>query len=62
LTTGNAGTVKYTTYNMIPNAGQIPDPATANYNCAVLLEVVVNAGYISCNFLAAGESNTSDFS
>ena len=62
FTTSNAGTVKYTTDNMIPNARQIPDSASANYNRAVLLKVVVNTRYVSCNFLAAGESDPGDFS
>lgn len=58
----HAGTVKHATDDMIPNARQIPDSASSNYNHAVLLEVVVNAWYVSCNFLAVGQSDTSDFS
>jgi len=58
----DAGAVKHTTDDMIPNARQIPDSASSNYNHAVLLEVVVNAWYVSCNFLAVGQSDTSDFS
>jgi len=58
----HACTIKYTTDNMIPNARQIPDSSSANYNCAVLLEVVVNARYVSCNFLAAGKPDSGDFS
>jgi hypothetical protein len=47
---------------MISNTRQISDPAPADYNRAVLLEVVVDAGYVSGNFFAAGESNTGNFS
>ena len=62
LASGHAGTVKHTTNDMIPNARQIPDSASANYNCAVLLQVVVDTRYVSCNFLGIGQSDTSDFS
>jgi hypothetical protein len=47
---------------MIPNARQVPDATSANYNCAVLLEVVVNTRYVSCNFLAVGEPDAGDLS
>jgi len=59
---GHAGTVKDASYDMIADAWQVSDPTAPNYNSAVLLEVVVNARYVSCNFLAVGESDTSDLS
>jgi hypothetical protein len=54
----NAGTVKYTSDNMIPNTRQVPDSASSNHNRAVFLQVVINAWYVSCNFLAVGQSDS----
>jgi hypothetical protein len=47
----HAGTVKYAADNMISNARQIPDPASADYNRAVLLEVVVYVRKAEFGFL-----------
>jgi len=58
----HAGTVKHTSDDMISNARQIPDPASSNNNRTVLLQVVINARYVSCNFLAVGQPDTSNFS
>src|SRR4030042_3700476 len=59
---GHTGTVKHAANNMIPNARQIPYSASANCNGAVLLQVVVDTRYVSCNFLAVSQSDTGDFS
>jgi len=61
LSIGHSGTVENTTDNMIPNTRQVSDPAASDDNRAVLLEIVVNPWYISRNFFAVGQSDTSDF-
>ena len=45
---------------MISNTGQVADPPTTNNNGAVLLEVVVDAGNVGCDFLAVCEPDTGD--
>ena len=58
----HAGTIKDASDDVIPHTGQVPNAPSANDNRAVLLQVVVNARYVSGNFFAVGQSYTGDLS
>ena len=57
-----ACTVKNTPDDMIADARQVADTSAANYNGAVLLEVVVDSGNVGGYFLAVCQPDTCDFS
>jgi len=61
LSIGHSGTVENTTNNMIPNARKVSDSTSPDDDRAVLLEIMVNPRYVSCNFFAVGQSDTGDF-
>jgi hypothetical protein len=62
FTVSDTGTIKDAANDMVPHAGQVADTASANQNCAMLLEIVVDARYVSREFLAIGQSNAGNFS
>jgi len=61
LSIGHSGTVENTTDNMIPNTWKVPDSTSPDDDRAVFLEIMVNPGYVSCNFFTVGQSDTGDF-
>ena len=59
-TAGDALGIQSTADDVVTDAGEIPDTATADHNDGVLLQGVAHAGNVSGDFVAVGQTHTGD--